>query len=91
MIDQNKTASSLNIKERYQVFCSLKESKYTLLKAEHKLSNTKKFLKSVKESSPTRGIMPTLKSEFHDVFEDSKYLGAGTLKLIDWLNKAQPY
>ena len=26
--------------------------------------------------------MPTLKSEFHDVFEDSKYLGAGTLKRV---------
>jgi hypothetical protein len=35
--------------------------------------------------------MPSLKSEFHEVFEDSKYLEAGTLKLIDWLNKAQPY
>ncbi len=35
--------------------------------------------------------MPSLKSEFHEIFEDSKYLGAGTLKLIDWLNKAQPY
>jgi hypothetical protein len=33
IIDQNKTASSLKIKERYQVFGSLKESKYTLLKA----------------------------------------------------------
>ena len=35
--------------------------------------------------------MPSLKSEFQEVFEDSKYLGAGTLKLIDWLNKAQQY
>jgi hypothetical protein len=35
--------------------------------------------------------MPSLKSEVHEVFEDSKYLGVGTLKLIDGLNKAQPY
>jgi transposase len=41
IIDPKKTALSLNIKEKYQVFCSLKESKYTLLKAEHKLSNKK--------------------------------------------------
>jgi transposase len=41
IIDQNKTASSLNVKERAQVFGSLKGSKYTLLKAEHKLSNKK--------------------------------------------------
>jgi hypothetical protein len=35
--------------------------------------------------------MPTLKSELNEVFEDSKYLGSGTLKVIDCLNKAQPY
>ena len=35
--------------------------------------------------------MHSLKSEFHEVFEDSKFLGAGTLKLINWLNKGQPY
>jgi len=37
IIDQKKTASSLNVKERDQVFGSLKGSKYTLLKAEKKL------------------------------------------------------
>ena len=41
IIEQKKTASSLNLKERAQVFGSLKGSKYTLLKAEHKLSNKK--------------------------------------------------
>jgi hypothetical protein len=35
--------------------------------------------------------MHSLKSKFYEVFEDNKYLGAGTLKLIDWLNKAQAY
>jgi len=41
IIDQQKTASSLNVKERAQVFGSLKGSKYTLLKAENKLLNKK--------------------------------------------------
>ena len=39
IIDQKKTASSLNLKERAQVFGIGKGSKYTLLKAEHKLLN----------------------------------------------------
>ena len=42
IIDQNETASSLNAKERAKVFGSLKGSKYTLLKAENKLSNKHK-------------------------------------------------
>ena len=37
-IDQKKTASSLNIKTKAQVFGSLKGSKYTLIKVEKKLS-----------------------------------------------------
>jgi transposase len=37
------------------------------------------------------GIMHTLKEEFHELFEKSKYLGEGILNLIDWLNKAQLY
>jgi transposase len=41
-IDQKKTASSLNAKEKAKVFGSLKGSKYTFLKAEKKLSNKHK-------------------------------------------------
>ncbi len=37
------------------------------------------------------GIMHSLKSEFHELFEKSKYLGEGLLNLMDWLNKAQLY
>jgi len=37
------------------------------------------------------GIMHSLKSEFHELFEKSKYLGEGILNLIYWLNKAQLY
>lgn len=35
--------------------------------------------------------MHTLKEEFHFLFENSKNFGEGTLKLIDWLKKAEPY
>ena len=35
--------------------------------------------------------MHSLKSEFHELFEKSKYLGEGVLNLIYWLNKAQLY
>jgi len=41
-IAQKKTAESLNAKERAKLFSSLKGSKYTLLKAEDKLSAQKK-------------------------------------------------
>jgi hypothetical protein len=35
--------------------------------------------------------MHSLKSEFYELFEKSKYLGEGILNLMDWLNKAQLY
>jgi transposase len=35
--------------------------------------------------------MYELKKEFHDLFENSQNLGIGTLNLIDWLKKAEPY
>jgi transposase len=37
------------------------------------------------------GIIHSLKSEFHELFEKSKYLGEGILNLMDWLKKAQLY
>ena len=70
----------------------MKGSKYTLLKAEDNLSNKQKQkLKQVKDASPLIGIMHELKEEFRFLFEHSKNLGEGTLELIDWLKKAQPY
>ena len=70
----------------------MKGSKYTLLKAEDNLSNKQKQkLKQVKEASPLIGIMHELKEEFRFLFEPSQNLGEGTLELIDWLKKAQPY
>jgi len=35
--------------------------------------------------------MHSLKSEVHELFEKSKYLGEGILNLMEWLNKAQLY
>ena len=91
-IEQKKTAESLNIKERSKLFSSLKGSKYTLLKAEHKLSHKQKEkLLKVKEASPSIGIMHSMIEEFHYLFENHKSLAQGTLKLIDWLKKAEPY
>jgi transposase len=40
-IEQKNAAKSLNAQEREKIFGSLKGSKYTLLKAEEKLSNRK--------------------------------------------------
>nr|WP_322111871.1 transposase [Aerosakkonema funiforme] len=36
-------------------------------------------------------IMHDLKEEFSLLFSESKSLGEGTLKLLDWLKKAEPY
>ncbi len=91
-IAQKQTAQSLGIKEREKLFNGLKGSKYTLLKAEEKLSvEQKKKLEQVKSASPNVGIMHDLKEEFHQIFERSKDLGSGTLDLVDWLKKAGPY
>ena len=35
--------------------------------------------------------MHELKEEFHALFEQSKNLGKGTLELIDWSRKVEPY
>lgn len=91
-IEQKKTAELLKVKERVKLFGSLKGSKYTLLKAENKLSpKQKQKLQQVKEASPLIGIMHSLKEELYFLFEESQNLGEGTLKLIDWLEKAQYY
>lgn len=91
-IDQKQTATLLNAKEKSKLFTSLKGSKYTLLKGANKLSpKQKEKLKEVTEASPLVGMMHSLKEEFHQIFEESQNLGEGTLKIIDWLKKAEPY
>jgi hypothetical protein len=70
----------------------LKGSKYILLKGAVKLSNKQKEkLNQVKEAWPLVGIMHSLKEEFNYLFEKSKNLGEGILKLINLLKKAEPY
>ncbi|MDF0555168.1 transposase [Kamptonema sp. UHCC 0994] len=63
-----------------------------MLKGAIKLSNKQKEkLNQVKKASPLVGIIHSLKEEFHSLFEKSKNLGEGILKLIDWIEKAEPY
>ncbi len=91
-IDQKKTAETLNVKSRAKLFGSLKGSKYTLLKASDKLSEQQKEkLELLKKASPYLSILHSLKEELHQIFELSKDLGSGTLALLDWLKKAEPY
>lgn len=91
-IDQKKIAETLQVKKRAKLFNSLKGNKYTLLKAEIALSDKQKEkLKIIKEASPHIGFMHSLKEEFHQIFESNKELGSGTLALLDWLKKAEPY
>lgn len=91
-IFQRQTAKSLNLKERAKLFDGLKGSKYTLLKAENQLNiQQREKLEQVKEASPLVGTMHSLKEEFHLLFESSKDVGTGTLELIDWLKRAEPY
>lgn len=91
-IEQKKAAKSLDTPERDKLFGSLKGSKYTLLKLEENLSDRQKEkLEQIKEASPLVGVMHSLKEEFHSLFENSKNLGEGTLELINWLKKAEPY
>ncbi|MDB9509939.1 transposase [Kamptonema animale CS-326] len=87
-----KIAEALKVREKAKLFTSLKGSKYILLKGAVKLSNKQKEkLNQVKEASPLVGIMRSLKEEFHYLFENSKNLGEGILKLINWIEKAEPY
>jgi transposase len=91
-IEEKKGAESVNSQEIIKLFDGLKGSKFVLLKSVNKLSEKQKQkLQLVKEASPLVGIMHELKEEFHDLFENSENLGIGTLKLIDWLKKAEPY
>ncbi|MDJ0798000.1 MAG: ISL3 family transposase [Calothrix sp. MO_167.B12] len=88
-IAERKTASSLNAKSREKIFDSLKGNKYTILKAESKLTEKQKEkLSKIREASPLIAIMHELKEDFHNIFEESEDLGTGILGLIDWLKEA---
>lgn len=91
-IAEKKTALELNVESREKIFNSLKGNKFTILKAENKLTEKQKEkLDKIREASPLIGIMHSLKEEFHHLFDESEHLGEGMLGLIDWLKKAEPY
>lgn len=91
-IAEKKTASELKSPEREKVFESLKGNKFPILKAENHLTEKQKSkLDKIKEASPLIAIMHDLKEDFHNVFELNKDLETGTLELINWLKKAEPY
>jgi transposase len=91
-ITEKKIAEELKTEERKKVFDSLKGNKYTILKAENKLTEKQKDkLEKIREASPLIAKMHELKEKFHDLFEESKDLTTGTFELIDWLKEAEPY
>jgi transposase len=91
-IAEKKAASELNVESREKVFKSLKGNKYTILKAEDKLTDQQKIkLDTIREASPLIAIMHSLKEEFRILFAPSEDAGTGILGLLDWLEKAAPY
>jgi transposase len=91
-IAEKKTALELNVEDRKKIFDSLKGNKYTILKAENKLTDKQKIkLDTIREASPLIAIMHSLKEEFRNLFDTSEDSGTGILGLLDWLEKAEPY
>ncbi len=45
----------------------------------------------MKNASPQIEVMHQLKEEFTEIFDNSKNLGEGTLKLVNWLVKANSF
>ncbi|NJO60565.1 MAG: ISL3 family transposase, partial [Richelia sp. RM2_1_2] len=91
-IAEKKTALELKVEDREKVFDSLKGNKFTILKAEDKLTEQQKIkLDTIREASPIIAIMHSLKEEFRNLFNTSEDSGTGILGLLDWLEKAVPY
>ncbi|NES80497.1 MAG: transposase [Moorea sp. SIO2B7] len=51
----------------------------------------KEKLLEMKNASPLIEMMPQIKEEFTEIFENSKNLGEGTLNLGSWLIKAKSF
>jgi transposase len=91
-IEQKKTAESLEAKPREKLFSTFKGGKYILLKKEKDLNDKQKQkLSDMKNASATIEVMHQLKEEFSLIFDSSQNLGEGTLKLAEWLIKAQSF
>ncbi|WP_272819398.1 transposase [Scytonema hofmannii] len=90
-ITEKKTALELNVEDREKIFERLKGNKFTILKAEDKLTDKQKGkLDTIREASPLIGIMHSLKEEFRNLFDTSEDSGTGILGLLDWLKKDEP-
>ena len=72
-------------------FADIIEGESIVTLGENLSEQQKEKLEKAKEASPLIGIMHNLKEEFIKIFDESKNLGEGTLKLIDWLKKAEKY
>lgn len=71
---------------------ALKQSKYALLKLEDNLTEKQKLkLEEVQSVSPRLFQMHQLKESFRDLFETSLDEVTGTVKLLDWMEKAKDY
>ncbi|MGF1674318.1 MAG: transposase [Rivularia sp. (in: cyanobacteria)] len=82
----------MKVEDREKVFDSLKGNKFTILKAEDKLTEQQKVkLDTIREASPLIAIMHSLKEEFRNLFNTSEDSGTGILGLLYWLEKAVPY
>ena len=91
-IEQKKSAESLKNKARQKLFSNLKGSKYILLKREeHLKEEQKEKLDNLKTASALLAVMHELKEEFTELFDRSNNLGEGTLKLTEWMLKAQAF
>ncbi len=81
-IEPKKTAEDLELNQRQKLFSALKGGKYVLLKREENLTlKQKEKLLEMKNASPQIEVMHQLKEEFTEIFENSKNLGEGALKL----------
>lgn len=88
-IAEKKAELELNVESREKVFDSLKGNKYTISKAEEKLTEKQKIkLDAIRKASPLIAVMHSLKEELRDLFDTSKDPGTGILGLLDWLKKA---
>ena len=90
---EKKAAMSLeNKSERDRILEGLNKSKYSLIKNEESLNEKQQEkLKSVQEVSPVLAKMHTLKEEFRDIFESTKFWGESVISLLDWMHGALSY
>ncbi len=79
-----------NQSEKMRFLAALNYSKYALLKPEEQLTQKQQIkLSEVKAVSPLLANMHQQKEAFRAIFETAENWTDGTLRLLDWLAKAQ--